>query len=174
MKPQVTRSTFVQRRLEEQSALAASPQLTREAPPLLALLGKPLWHVATSVTNTVFDIHIGVAADVGPGLYVGHVGGVWINAGATLGASCNVSQGVVIGAAGGVELPVIGDRVWLGPHAVVTGPVHVGDDAVVGANSLVATDVPPSGVAVGVPAKIIAHTGSAHLVRVPPSLGVAR
>ena len=144
--------------------------LRTEAPPLVALLAKPLWHVASSVLNTLFDIHIGAGAEIGPGLYLGHVGGVWINAGATLGASCNVSQGVVVGAAGGAGLPVIGDRVWLGPHAVVTGHVRVGDDAVIGANSLVAADVPARGVALGVPARVIAHSGSGHLVRVPPSL----
>jgi serine O-acetyltransferase len=144
--------------------------LRSEAPPMVALLMTPLWRVASAVLHTVFDIHIGAAAQIGPGLYLGHVGGIWINAGATLGASCNVSQGVVIGAAGGVGLPVIGDRVWLGPHAVVTGPVRVGNDAVVGANSLVATDVPACGVAVGVPAKVIAHSGSSHVVHVPPSL----
>ena len=51
--------------------------------------------------------------------------------------------------------------------AVITGPVKVGDEAVVGANSLVVVDVPNKAVVVGVPAKILSYSGSAKLIRMP-------
>lgn len=52
-------------------------------------------------------------------------------------------------------LPIIGDRVDIGCNACVLGGVSVGQDAVVGAGAVVLHDVPPGGVAVGVPAKVI-------------------
>ncbi|MCA9729033.1 MAG: hypothetical protein KC729_15180, partial [Candidatus Eisenbacteria bacterium] len=80
-------------------------------------------------------------------------------------------QGVVIGAAGSSEsAPTLGDRVWIGPHAVVTGPIRVGSDVVIGANSLVAAPLADRAVAVGVPARVLTYGGSARLIKVPPTL----
>jgi len=50
--------------------------------------------------------------------------------------------------------------VWVGPGAVIAGELTVGDDAVVGANSLLVRDVPPLGVVLGVPARLVSRRGS--------------
>ena len=49
---------------------------------------------------------------------------------------------------------------WVGPGAVVAGDITVGDDAAVSAISLVVRDVPPRGVVVGVPARLVSRRGS--------------
>jgi maltose O-acetyltransferase len=49
----------------------------------------------------------------------------------------------------------IGNRVWIGNHAIILPGVTVGDDSVVGAGSVVVTDVPPRSVVVGNPAKVV-------------------
>lgn len=115
-----------------------------------------------------FGVHIFPETQIGPGLYVGHYGDIWVSPKATLGANCNIGQGVVIGVAGADTKggPVLGDRVWLGPKATVSGPVRIGSGAVVGANSLAVTNIPENGVAIGVPAKIISYSGSGKLIRV--------
>lgn len=51
------------------------------------------------------------------------------------------------------DRPVIGNRVQIGAGAVILGPVHVGDDAVIGANAVVIRDVPAGAVMGGVPAR---------------------
>jgi serine acetyltransferase len=51
--------------------------------------------------------------------------------------------------------PVIGDRVYIGAHASILGPVSVGDGAFLGARALVVQDVGPGALAVGVPADVI-------------------
>ena len=49
----------------------------------------------------------------------------------------------------------IGDRVWLGANVTVLKGVHIGDDTVIGAGSVVTKDIPAGAIAVGVPAQVI-------------------
>ena len=51
----------------------------------------------------------------------------------------------------------IGENVWLGMQVVVLKGVTIGDGAVIGARSVVTSDIPSNCVAAGVPAKIIRH-----------------
>lgn len=58
------------------------------------------------------------------------------------------------------ELPlkgdtVIGNDVWIGQNAVILPGVHIGDGAIIGANSVVGHDIKPYTVNVGDPAKEI-------------------
>ena len=57
--------------------------------------------------------------------------------------------------------PVIGDGVYLGASAAVLGPVTVGNGAFLGARAFVLRDVPPGGVALGVPSEIIEPSSAA-------------
>jgi acetyltransferase-like isoleucine patch superfamily enzyme len=50
---------------------------------------------------------------------------------------------------------VIGDNVWLGANVVVTSGVRIGRRAVIGANSVVTTDVPEFAIAAGAPATVL-------------------
>lgn len=50
---------------------------------------------------------------------------------------------------------VVGNDVWIGQNVTFLPGVHVGDGCIVGANSVVAKDVPPYSVVVGNPAKVI-------------------
>ena len=58
--------------------------------------------------------------------------------------------------AGDVVGPTIGRGVRIGTGAKVLGPIQVGDGAVIGANSVVLSDVPAGATAAGVPARIVA------------------
>ncbi|MBP5405356.1 MAG: Vat family streptogramin A O-acetyltransferase [Clostridia bacterium] len=58
------------------------------------------------------------------------------------------------------ELPlkgdtVIGNDVWIGQNVTILPGVHVGDGAIIGANSVVSKDVPPYAVVGGNPIKLI-------------------
>jgi maltose O-acetyltransferase len=64
--------------------------------------------------------------------------------------------------ASGAELakPVrIGSRVWIGGGAIVLPGVTIGDDAVIGAGSVVTRDVPACCVAVGNPCRVVRTLG---------------
>ncbi len=49
----------------------------------------------------------------------------------------------------------IGDNVWCGANVVITSGVTVGERCVIGANSVVTTDLPPFSIAAGAPAKVL-------------------
>ena len=49
----------------------------------------------------------------------------------------------------------IGDNVWCGAHVVVTSGVTIGERAVIGANSVVTTDVAPYSIVGCVPARVL-------------------
>lgn len=124
------------------------------------------WHLfITALTG----IQIDPKAHIGPGLKLPHGGKVLIGEG-RLGRNCDIYHGVTLG--GGMNMttsddrtagtgrPILGNRVWVGPGAVVAGGVTVGDDVAVGANSLLVRDVPPRGVVIGVPARLVSRHGS--------------
>ena len=49
----------------------------------------------------------------------------------------------------------IGDNVWCGANVVVTSGVTIGERCVIGANSVVTTDIPAFSVAAGAPAQVL-------------------
>ena len=104
---------------------------------------------------------------IGPGLYLGHFGGVVISAEASIGWNCNINHGVTIGITYGGKhpgVPVIGDRVYIGPGAKVIGGVTIGADVAIGANCVVSTDIPASSVVVGIPGRVVSDRGSIDYV----------
>ena len=54
-----------------------------------------------------------------------------------------------------VSPTIIGDRAWLGEKVSVLKGVTIGESSVIGANSVVTTDIPPFSVAVGSPARVV-------------------
>lgn len=115
------------------------------------------------------NIELPSSAAIGPGLYIPHTGYIIVSKRAVLGRHCTLTQGVTIGHAGGHNRaqdasPVIGDRVYIGPGAAVIGPIHIGNDALIGVGAVVTRPIPDRGVAVGSPARVISMEGSFDLV----------
>ncbi|MFE5794984.1 serine O-acetyltransferase EpsC [Streptomyces sp. NPDC056503] len=96
---------------------------------------------------TGIEIHPG--AVIGRRCFIDHGMGVVIGETAVLGDDVMLYHGVTLGSRGwwtdgghvDKRHPTIGDRVVLGSHASVLGPVTVGDDAMIGAHVLVVRDV---------------------------------
>jgi serine O-acetyltransferase len=115
---------------------------------------RPLSGLITLAARTCTNIEIPTVARIGPGLRFGHAGPIVIHENATIGRDCNMSVGVVLGSHRN-GAPSVGDRVRFGAYAVALGGVTIGDDAVVGAMSLVLNNVPEGAVVAGIPARII-------------------
>jgi serine O-acetyltransferase len=110
-----------------------------------------------------YGISIPHTTRIGPGLFIGHCGGIVVNARATIGRNCNLSHGVTIGQTNRGEFagcPVIGDSVFIGPGATIIGCISVGSHAAIGANAVVVKPVGNHEVVVGNPARMISTKGS--------------
>lgn len=110
-----------------------------------------------------FGYDISYRTKIGKGLYIGHFGGIVIHGDAEIGEFCNLSQGMTIGilirgnAAG---VPTIGDRVFMGPGSAILGGIKIGDDVLIGTNSVVTFDCPNKSVIAAGRSTIISDKGS--------------
>jgi serine O-acetyltransferase len=96
-------------------------------------------------------------------MYIGHFGGIVIHGDAEIGDYCNLSQGVTIGVLArgkNMGIPKIGDRVFIGPGAVILGGIKIGNDVLIGANAIVMFDIPDHAVVAAPIASIISDKGS--------------
>jgi serine O-acetyltransferase len=123
---------------------------------------------AVKAVEILGGISLPPEAEVEGGLYVGHFGHVLVNARARIGRNCNLSPGVIIGSGGRGDaegrpregVPVLGNRVYVGPGAVLFGPIEIADDAAIGANAVVTKSVPKRAVVAGAPARVTGNRGS--------------
>ena len=105
---------------------------------------------------TGIEIHPG--ARFGRRVFIDHGMGIVIGETATVGDDCLLYKGVVLG---GTSLarkerhPTLGRGVVVGTNASVLGPIHLGDGAKVGSNSVVIRDVPEGATVVGVPGRVV-------------------
>ncbi|MBR4749369.1 MAG: serine acetyltransferase [Abditibacteriota bacterium] len=95
---------------------------------------------------------------IGRGLCMIHAFGAGVNAAAELGDNVTLHQFVAIGQENRGKrkgAPILGNRVWVGPGAVVVGRIHIGDDVLIAPNSYVNCDVPSHSIVMGNPCRII-------------------
>lgn len=108
-------------------------------------------------------ISLPYSAKIGSHFYIGHFGGITINAKAVIGDNCNISQGVTVGVSGRGDnrgVPTIGNNVYIGANAVVAGKINVGDNCVVAGNSLLVSSIEDNVTVAGVPAVVINNKAS--------------
>ena len=110
---------------------------------------------------TGVEIHPG--ARIGRAFFIDHGSGVVVGETAEIGDHCVIFHNVTLGGTGkhrGKRHPTVGDNVLIGTGATLLGPITIGANARVGANSFIHMhDVPPGCTAVGTPARLIKRAG---------------
>jgi serine O-acetyltransferase len=102
----------------------------------------------------VTGVEIHPAASIGSDFFIDHGSGVVIGETAEIGDRVTLYQGVTLGGTGfarGKRHPTLEDDVTVGSGAKLLGPVTVGQNAKVGANTVVIEDVPAHTTVVGNP-----------------------
>ena len=122
----------------------------------LTLPGWVVYGPVALFMRTAYGIRLALSADIGPGLYVGHFGGIEL-VNCTLGRGCSIGEQNRVGARTEPSGPRIGERVWLGGHVTISGNVSVGDGATIGAGARVTADVPARALLMGNPARVMSR-----------------
>ena len=110
--------------------------------------------------RTGIEIHPG--AIIGRRLVIDHGMGIVIGETAEIGDDCLIYHGVTLGGTGkdvGKRHPTIGNNVLIGTGAKVLGPIKVGDNSRIAANSVVLREIPEDSTAVGIPARVVRIAG---------------
>jgi serine O-acetyltransferase len=119
--------------------------------------GRLAARLLSQVSRSVTGVEIHPGAQIGRRFFIDHGMGVVIGETAEVGDDVLLFHGVTLGGRSMKRVkrhPTVGNNVTIGAGARVLGPVHIGDGAQIGANSVVVKDVPAGAVATGVPARI--------------------
>ena len=118
----------------------------------LYLIARFLSHISRFITG----IEIHPAAIIGKRFFIDHGVGVVIGETAEIGDDVHIYHQVTLGAVTSEKVkrhPTVGNGVVIGAGAKLLGPITVGDNAKIGANAVVISDVAPGTSMVGVLAK---------------------
>jgi serine O-acetyltransferase len=114
-----------------------------------------------SIINVLFfGIEISTRCKIGPGLFFPHTQGTVLGA-VSIGDNAVIYHGVTLGAKNldftydAAHRPTIGHNVIIGAGAKVLGGVHVADNVIIGANSVVTKSIASNQTVAGNPAKNI-------------------
>lgn len=123
-----------------------------------------LWHFFR-YKRLGFKLHITIYPNtIESGLRIYHVGDfIHVGPDTKIGSHCTLLPGVVFGNKHeeAVKAPItVGDNSYFGLGAKIFGPLTIGNNVSVGANSIVTKDIPDNAVVGGVPAKIIKYKKS--------------
>ncbi|WP_339948678.1 serine acetyltransferase [uncultured Albimonas sp.] len=124
----------------------------------LGRLGRKRWALSHRFWSAVTSIELPLNTQIAGGLIMPHPTGIVVHPGAVVGPNCLIMQNVTLGTNYGRHgAPRLGGHVDVGPGSVVLGAISVGDHAMIGANAVVLTDVPPRAIMAGAPAKVIRY-----------------
>jgi serine O-acetyltransferase len=117
----------------------------------------------TTIAKVFTGVEIHPAAVIGEGFFIDHGVGVVIGETVFIGKNCAMFHNVTLGGTGkhhGKRHPTVEDNVLIGTNSVLLGPITVGRNSRIGANSfIIMHDVPPDCTVVGTPARIVKQNG---------------
>jgi len=120
----------------------------------LKLIARMVSHISRFLTG----IEIHPAVKIGKNLFIDHGMGIVIGETTIIGDNVSMYQGVTLGGTKWEKKkrhPTINDNVIIGAGAKVLGPILVGKNSKIGANSVVTRNVPPKTTVIGIPARVV-------------------
>jgi len=120
----------------------------------LKLLGR----IISNISRFLTGIEIHPAVKIGKNFFIDHGMGIVIGETTVIGDNVSIYQGVTLGGTKWEKRkrhPSISDNVVIGAGAKVLGPITVGKNSKIGANSVVTRNVPSNTIVVGIPARVV-------------------
>lgn len=117
---------------------------------------RPLALLTSYFSSALTGAQISARATIGPGLVIYHPHGIAIGATAVIGAHCTLIHANLIGQRLGTgDRAVIGDDFVAATGAKIIGQVQIGDRVRVGPNAVITRSIPDGVTVAGNPAKIV-------------------
>lgn len=121
-----------------------------------------LARVVSQVSRFFTGIEIHPGAKIGRRLFIDHGMGVVIGETCEIGDNVTIYQGVTLGGTGkekGKRHPTVKDNALIATGAKVLGNIVIGENAKIGAGSVVLKDVPADSTVVGIPGRVKVQAG---------------
>ena len=109
------------------------------------------------INRFLFSVWIPASCNLGKNFQLGYWGlGVVRHSDTVMGDNCLVAQGVTIGRnLGDKKVPVFGNDCYVGAGSKVFGEIVIGNNVIIGANTVVNKSIPDNCTVVGNPMRII-------------------
>lgn len=118
--------------------------------------------IISNLSRSVTGIEIHPGATIGRRFFIDHGMGVVIGETTVIKDDVTLFQGVTLGGTGkekGKRHPNLEDGVTIGAGAKVLGNITIGQHSIIGASSVVLSDIPANATVVGVPGEVVSLDG---------------
>jgi len=124
----------------------------------IPVLGFLLYYIfRITISNIIYTfsgIELSAGSDIGPGLVIYHGNGIVVAGGVKIGKNCTLNHQITLGSGKG-GYPKVGNNCVILSGSKVFGEINIGDNVIIGANSVVNKSFPSNVIIAGVPAKIL-------------------
>ncbi|MEK6959224.1 MAG: serine O-acetyltransferase EpsC [archaeon] len=140
----------------------------------LAKIGVPILpRFVMTLAKVVTGVEIHPSAKIGKSFFIDHGIGVVIGETAEIGDNCTLFHNVTLGGTGkhsGKRHPTLGNNVYVGTAATLLGPIKIGNNVKIGAETVIIMhDVPSNCTVVGAPGKIVRLNGRKVNIKLKPT-----
>ncbi len=129
-----------------------------------------IFYILNFWIKVIHHVDISYKSEIGPGFYASHSQDIWIGA-VKMGSNCTIHHNVTIGmdpTQNEYKVPSIGNNVWIGPGAIISGDIKIGDDTVISAGTILSKDIPERCLVAGNPGRIITRDyDNSNIVTMP-------
>jgi putative colanic acid biosynthesis acetyltransferase WcaB len=148
--------------------LFRSAQIIGNFPNSFYLFSKIYCNFYILIVEWILGVELPWNTQVGSNLKLLHGVGLVVNSQTKIGSNCTLRHSTTIGNkklhdGSYSDCPQIGNNVDIGSNVVIIGSISIGDNAVIGAGSVVVKNVPAYAVVAGNPAKVIRTHDISHL-----------